>query len=57
MRPMELVIHDLADLIEQPLHRLGLHSFYWVIASGLLGLLILLGIAGISRRFRSRTQS
>lgn len=33
-------IHDWADLIEQPLHRLGLHSTAWVITAGCLGLLL-----------------
>ena len=34
---MELVIHDLVDVIDQPMHRLGLHTYSWVIAGGLIG--------------------
>jgi hypothetical protein len=37
---MVIAIHDWADLIEQPLHRLGLHSAAWVIVAGCLGLLL-----------------
>ena len=38
---MVIAIHDLADIIEQPLHVLGLHGAAWVIVAGCLGLLLL----------------
>jgi hypothetical protein len=34
---VELVIHDLVDLIDQPMHRLGLHTYSWVIVGRLIG--------------------
>jgi hypothetical protein len=49
---MLLAIHDLADLFEQPLHKLGLHGAAWVIATGCLGVLALAATRLAYRRIR-----
>ena len=49
-----LLIRDIADLIEQPMHRLGLHSYSWVIATVLFTLVVGLALVSFARR-RSRT--
>ena len=51
--PEMLVIHDWADLIEQPMHRLGLHGAAWVITAGCLGLLLLAAMTMAFRRLAS----
>jgi hypothetical protein len=49
---MVIAIRDAADLIEHPLHLLGLHSAAWVIAAGCLGLLLMAAVTIVFRRLR-----
>jgi hypothetical protein len=50
---MLIALQDLADIVEQPLHKLGLHGASWVIAAGCLGLLLIAAITfGLRRLLR-----
>jgi hypothetical protein len=41
---------DAADLIERPLHRLGLHSAAWVLAAFAIAVVLVLAAVWMARR-------
>jgi hypothetical protein len=47
-----MAIHDWADLVEHPLHLLGLHSASWVIVAACLGVIVVASGTIALRRLR-----